>query len=189
MVDEARGPRHSTRFRHFLAERNRARFRRVFADWLADQAPRADAGDAARATPAEILDARERARAREERVLAEPMASLPDRLVLAPDLEAEAARLRREVEDAFMAELIASEDALASEASRLHRSYAEVRTELDRVHRDHAELHADLDRVHRAHAEVHAELDRVHRAYAELWEDRERLRDVASPPLAKDDHA
>lgn len=152
MVDEARGPRRSMRFRLFLVERNRARFREAFADWLAEQAPRSDALDAGAATSAEILDAQRRASAREQRVLAAPVAPLPDRLEQAEDLEADAARMRREVEDEFMAELVAREEALSEEVAGLHRGYAEL----------------------------HAELDRVHREYAALWEDRERLREKAS---------
>ncbi len=202
MVDEARGPRRSTRFREFLGERNRARFREVFADFLAEQAPRAAAHDARLATPAEILDAAARASAREQRVLAAPRAPLADRLELPSDIEAHAAGLRREIEDEFMAELIAREAALAGEAAAVHRAYAELHADRDRVHAEYAALHAELERVHAAHDEAHAELERVHaaharqtaelervhRAYAELWQDRERL--LARPPaLEAEDHA
>jgi GT2 family glycosyltransferase len=175
MVDDARGPRRSLRFRHFLVERNRARFRQVFADWLCEQADRSDALDASRPRAAEFRDAQARAREREQRVLAAPIVVLPDRLALPDDLEAEAARLRRDVEDEFMAELIDSEQALAEEAAGLHRGYAG--------------LHAERDRMHREYAELHAELERVHAEYAALWDDRERLREIAAPLLAKEEHA
>jgi GT2 family glycosyltransferase len=175
MVDEARGPRRSTRFRHFLVERNRARFRDVFSDWLAEQADRCDAHDASRVLRAEQEDAQARTRAREQRALAAPLVPLPDRLTLDGDPEATALLLRRALEDEFMAELIEREQALAGEAADLHRGYAE--------------LHVERDRMHRRYAELHAELDRVHAEYAALWDDRERLREIAAPLLAKEEHA
>ncbi|MDX6718264.1 MAG: hypothetical protein QOJ63_518 [Solirubrobacteraceae bacterium] len=146
-VDAARGPRHGPRFRRFMLERNRARFREAFADWLGGQAERADAGDARHPTAAELRDARERADARELRVLASENAPLEDRLALPRDLEADAARLRRELEDAFMSELIDREQALERETTDLHRAYAELHGELDRVHREHAALQEDQQRL------------------------------------------
>lgn len=134
-VDAARGPRHGPRFRRFMLERNRVRFREAFADWLAGQAERADAADASHPAAAEL------------RVLASENAPLEDRLALPRDLEADAARLRRELEDAFMSELIDREQALERETADLHRAYAELHGELDRVHREHAALQEDQQRL------------------------------------------
>jgi predicted nuclease with TOPRIM domain len=118
-----------------MLERNRVRFREAFADWLAGQAERADAADASHPD------------ARELRVLAPENAPLEDRLALPRDLEADAARLRRELEDAFMSELIDREQALERETADLHRAYAELHGELDRVHREHAALQEDQQRL------------------------------------------
>jgi GT2 family glycosyltransferase len=210
MVDLARGPRRSPRFRSFLLSRNRARFEDCFRAWLAGQAERADAVDARHPQPQELEQALARTRRREREILAAPLAPLGDRLALPPDPEAESVRRRAALVDEFLAELIQREEAVTAEAAaahrayadlhgahaelhaeheRVHREYAELRAEHERVHREYAELHAEHERVHREYAARHAELERVHRAYAELWEDRARLRELASPLLAADDHA
>jgi len=148
-VDAACGPRHGERFRRFMLERNRARFRDAFADWLGGQAERADAADASHPGAAELRDAQKRTRARELRAGAAhgEIAPLEDRLTLPHDLEAETARLRRELEDAFMSELIDREQALERETTGLHRAYAELHGELDRVHGEYAALQEDQQRL------------------------------------------
>ena len=162
----------------------------AFGDWLAGQPERADAVDARRPEPAELAAALERTRSRERAILDAPLAPLRDRLALPYDLEDAAVRRRRELEDEFLAELIAREQALIEQAAELHRAYAELHAERDGVHRAYADLHAEHDRVQRAYAADYAELERVHRAYAELWDDRERLRELAGEPaLATEEHA
>ena len=158
MVNPGRGARRGTRFRRFLVDRNRARFRQAWAGLLAEQAVREDAHDARRPQPAELADARARTRARERRALEAPAPAPAGRtLSLPPDVDAHAGRLRRELEDEFMALLVDREAALDADAAELHGRYAEL---------------------HGRYAEAHAELQRVHRAYAELWDDRERLRSL-----------
>ncbi len=126
MVDLARGPRRSPRFRSFLLTRNRARFEHVFRDWLAGQAERADAVDARHPPPEELEEALARTRRREREVLAAPLAPLGDRLALPPELEAAAVRRREALVDEFLAELIHREEALTEDAAGLHRAYADL---------------------------------------------------------------
>lgn len=204
MVDPARGPRRGVRFRAFLYTRNRERFRAAFGDWLAAQPDRRDEADARRPRPAELADVLTRARERERRLLAAPLAPLHGGIAIADDLERRALRMRRELEDEFLAELVAREEQLAEEAAGVHRAYAELvareqalAEEVAGMHRRYAELVAreaavkrEAARLHRTCAEQAAELDRVHRAYAELWEDRERLRELSGSPLVTtDEHA
>jgi phage shock protein A len=80
-------------------------------------------------------------------VRAAQVAPPEDRLALPRDLEAETARLRRELEDAFMSELIDREQALERETTGLHRAYAELHGELDRVQREYAALQEDQQRL------------------------------------------
>jgi chromosome segregation ATPase len=196
MVDLARGPRRSPRFRSFLLTRNRARFKAGFGEWLAGQAERTDAVDARHPQPQELEEALARARRREREVLAAPLAPLGDRLALPPELEGAAARRRAAVVDEFLAELVEREEALTEEAASAHRAYAELvereealTEEAARAHRAYAELvereealteeaaraHRAYAELHRAHLELHAEHERVHREYAARHAELERI--------------
>jgi GT2 family glycosyltransferase len=147
MVDLARGPRRSARFRSFLLARNRDRFRAEFARWLPAQAYRSNEFDARHPEATELDDAFARARARAAALPAVPPPAPRDQLVLPDHLEAHAAGLRRELEDEFLAHLIEREATLADEAAGLHRKYAELHAELDRVHREFATVWADRERL------------------------------------------
>jgi GT2 family glycosyltransferase len=183
MVDATRGPHRGARMRSFLLARNRRRFQEAFGTWISGQADRANAADARSPDPAEIADALARARRRELELLAAPLGPLADRLVVAEDFEAVFVRLRRELEEDFVAELVDRERDLAEEAAGLHRSHAALHRDRDRVHREYAAQHAELDRVHAAYATLHAELERVHGESAALRGELERLR-VLAPPAA-----
>lgn len=142
MVDPSRGPRRSQRFRAFLLERNRGRFRDAYAEELEGFARRADAFDARHPSADELADADARLRERERRVLAglvSPAPAVP--LCLPDDLTSHVAELRRQLDDEFLAALIAREEELVAENASLHERYGELHRELDRVHAAYAELH------------------------------------------------
>ena len=133
MVNPEHGARRGARFRRFLVDRNRARFKDAWEELLRTRAARADAHDARNPQPAEVADALALTAAR-ERAARYTVAPAPDgTLALPADPEAHASRLRRDVEGEFMAMLVEREASLEAELQRVHREYAALWEDRERL--------------------------------------------------------